>query len=75
MIRNMIIPGQVEKSYTVANIDQTSINRIPISMFKNAAGSMTLNVIDYGKVNFVLNISRMQNAAASIFMKFVDVNI
>jgi len=44
-------------------------------MFKNAAGSMTLNVIDYGKVNFVLNISRMQNAAASIFMKFVDVNI
>jgi len=71
----MLVPGQIEKWYIITNFNQAAINRLPISMFKAASRAMTLNIIDYGKVNFVLNISRMQHAAASIFIKFVDINI
>ena len=46
IINNMLIPGQVEKWITIANINQFPIKDLPIKLFKESARELSCNYID-----------------------------
>lgn len=72
MINNMMIPGQVEKWFCIANINQFQLKEMPVGMFKEASIELGTNYIDRSNMQIVVNLTWVQNMIAKMLQKFLD---
>ena len=72
ILRNMLVPGQIEKWIVITNINQFPLTKLPVSMFKASNKELGTNWIDYSARSFIVNLTWMQSKAANFFIKFLD---
>ena len=64
--RNMLVPGQVEKWIIILNINQFSVKKMPVKMFKATAKELSSNWMQNTKRTVVVNMTSMQTTFAKL---------
>lgn len=73
MIKNMLVPGQVEKWVALANINQFPLKDLPVTLFRECAFELGLNYIDRSGKSLIVNMTWMQTLLVKMFTKLLDV--
>ena len=60
------------KWIVIMNINQFSVSKLPLKMFKEAAKELSTNWMENTKKQVIVNLTFMQNAGAKLLQKFID---
>ena len=75
IIRNMLVPGQVEKWLIILNINHFSLKKLPVRLFKAVSKELSSNWMQNSKRTVVVNLTAMQNTIAKFLQKFLDPSV